>query len=172
MAILNDPTPGNIILLDLIIISLSLVTILLRPIFLHAALTLKRLLLLHSVYPEALTLLAKVQEKINRSPNTVKVVRKKYERFDYVLVPQERKKILKREKSNLRKTVPSVSSTELKPLKVSPKLATFTLAEILENQGLYPQAIDILDMLEDKKEDKKQLKEYRDRIIKKFHSNN
>jgi len=60
----------------------------------------------------------------------------------------------------------------LKPLKVSPKLATFTLAEILENQGLYPQAIDILDMLEDKKEDKKQLKEYRDRIIKKFHSNN
>ena len=134
--------------------------------------TLKKLLLLHSVYPEALTLLAKVQEKINRSPNTVKAVRKKYERFDYVLVPQERKKILNREKSNLRKTVPSVSSTELKPLKVSPKLATFTLVEILENQGLYPQAIDILDMLEDKKEDKKQLKGYRDRIIKKFHSNN
>jgi hypothetical protein len=59
----------------------------------------------------------------------------------------------------------------LKPLKVSPQLATLTLVKILENQGLYPQALDILDMLGEKEKDKKILIEYRDRILKKFHTN-
>ena len=99
------------------------------------------------------------------------MVRKKYERFDYTTVYQKQKKILKRDKSGTQKTVPSVSSTELKPLKVSPQLATLTLVKILENQGLYPQALDILDMLGEKEKDKKILIEYRDRILKKFHLN-
>ena len=132
---------------------------------------LKKLFRSHTVYPEALNLLAEIQEKINRSPNTVKIARKKYERFDYATVYQKQKKILKRDKSGTQKTVPSVSSTELKPLKVSPQLATLTLVKILENQGLYPQALDILDMLEEKEKDKKILIEYRDRILKKFHTN-
>jgi hypothetical protein len=116
-------------------------------------------------------MLAEIQEKINRSPNTVKIVRKKYERFDYTTVHQKQNKTLKRDKSGTQKTVPSVSSTELKPLKVSPQLATFTLVKILENQRLYPQALDILEMLREKGKDKKKLIEYRDRILKKFHSN-
>ena len=132
---------------------------------------LKKLFKSHTVYPEALNMLAEIQEKINRSPNTVKIVRKKYERFNYTTVHQKQNKTLKRDKSGTQKTVPSVSSTELKPLKVSPQLATFTLVKILENQRLYPQALDILEMLREKGKDKKKLIEYRDRILKKFHSN-
>ena len=132
---------------------------------------LKKLFKSHTVYPEALNMLAEIQEKINRSSNTVKIVRKKYERFNYTTVHQKQNKTLKRDKSGTQKTVPSVSSTELKPLKVSPQLATLTLVKILENQGLYPQALDILDMLGEKEKDKKILIEYRDRILKKFHLN-
>ena len=132
---------------------------------------LKKLFKTHTIYPEALNLLAGIQEKINRSPNTLKTVKKKYKRFDYTTVDQKKNKNLKRNKLGKHKTVPSVSSTELKPLEVSPQLATFTLVKILEAQGLYPQALDILDMLQDKEKDKKKLIEYRDRIIKKFHTN-
>ena len=132
---------------------------------------LKKLFKSHTVYPEALNLLAEIQEKINRSQNTVNIVKEKYERFDYITVDQKQNKNLKRDKSGKQKTVQSVSSTELKPLEVSPQLATFTLVKILEAQGLYPQALDILDMLQDKEKDKKKLIEYRDRIIKKFHTN-
>lgn len=134
--------------------------------------TLKNLLKSHTVYPEALRLLAEVQEKLNRSPNTLKALRKKYERFDYTSTQKRRKEIPMRIKTNIQKTSSPVSSVELKPLNISSKLATFTLAEILENQGLYPQAIDILDMIEENEKDKKRLKEYRNRISKKFHSQN
>ena len=89
-------------------------------------------------------MLAEIQEKINRSSNTVKTVRKKYERFNYTTVHQKQNKTLKRDKSGTQKTVPSVSSTELKPLKVSPQLATLTLVKILETVFQYLKKIPIL----------------------------
>ncbi len=132
---------------------------------------LKDLFKTHTVYPEAHNLLAEIQEKINRSPNTVKIAKKKYERFDYTTAHQKTKKILTREKTGIQNTSPSVSPTDLKPLKVSPQLATLTLVKILEDQGLYPQALEILDMLGEKENNKKKLMEYRDKILKKFHTN-
>ena len=39
-----------------------------------------------------------------------------------------------------------------KPLKISPSLATFTLVSVLKNQGLFDQALDVLDHLEQKGE--------------------
>jgi len=132
---------------------------------------LKDLFKTHTVYPEAHNLLAEIQEKINRSPNTVKIAKKKYERFDYTTAHQKTKKILTREKTGIQNTSPSVSPTDLKPLKVSPQLATLTLVKILEDQGLYPQALEILDMLGEKENNKKKLIEYRDKILKKFHTN-
>ena len=38
------------------------------------------------------------------------------------------------------------------PLKVSPRLATFTLVSVLKNQGLFLQALEVLDALESKGE--------------------
>ena len=125
----------------------------------------------YTVYPEALNLLAKIQKIINRSQNTVKIVKKKYKRFDYTAAHQKTKKISRRKISGTQNTVPSVSPTDLKPLKISPQLATLTLVKILEDQGLYPQALDILDILGEKENDKKKLTEYRDKILKKFHTN-
>ena len=48
---------------------------------------------------------------------------------------------------------PSVTIDEYAdPLKVSPRLATFTLVSVLKNQGLFSQALDVLDALEKKGE--------------------
>ena len=53
-----------------------------------------------------------------------------------------------------KKTVPSSISIEeyTDPLKVSPRLATFTLVSVLKNQGLFSQALDVLEALEKKGE--------------------
>ena len=48
---------------------------------------------------------------------------------------------------------------------ISPRLATFTLVNVLKGQGLYYQALDILDTLSQKGEDKKQIAEER-KLIK------
>ncbi len=46
----------------------------------------------------------------------------------------------------------SVLDKSSMPLKISPKLATFTLVSVLKNQGLFDQALNVLDSLEEKGE--------------------
>ena len=48
---------------------------------------------------------------------------------------------------------------------ISPRLATFTLVNVLKSQGLYYQALDILDILAQRGEDKKQIAKER-KLIK------
>ena len=50
------------------------------------------------------------------------------------------------------------------PLKVSPRLATFTLVSVLKNQGLFSQALEVLDVLEEKGESPKSIALERDTI--------
>ena len=59
-----------------------------------------------------------------------------------------------KKKSIPKKAVPTPVSIEeyADPLKVSPRLATFTLVSVLKNQGLFSQALDVLDALEKKGE--------------------
>jgi hypothetical protein len=38
-------------------------------------------------------------------------------------------------------------------MNISPRLATFTLVSVLRNQGLYHQALDVLDVLEEQGKD-------------------
>ncbi len=59
-----------------------------------------------------------------------------------------------KKKSTQKKAVPAPLSIEeyADPLKVSPRLATFTLVSVLKNQGLFSQALDVLDALEKKGE--------------------
>ena len=40
---------------------------------------------------------------------------------------------------------------------ISPRLATFTLVHVLKGQELYQRALDVLDILEQKGENKKQI---------------
>jgi tetratricopeptide (TPR) repeat protein len=53
-----------------------------------------------------------------------------------------------KEKSIIRKIEDEISE----PLKVSSRLATFTLVSVLKNQGLFDQALNVLDALEEKGE--------------------
>ena len=53
-------------------------------------------------------------------------------------------------KSNLIKELAIEKSST--PLDISPKLATFTLVSVLKNQGLFDQALNVLDSLEQKGE--------------------
>ena len=128
---------------------------------------LKTLLETNYIYPEALQLLAQVQIKLKRAKNTVKAVHKKYEKFNYVAQTQLKNK--EHNKKKEKKVELTAQSTDLKPLNISPLLATFTLTTILENQGLYSQALDVLNMIDDKNNDKKKLENYKKRILKKFH---
>ena len=50
------------------------------------------------------------------------------------------------------------------PLKISSRLATFTLVSVLKNQGLFSQALEVLDELEKKGESKKSIALERDTI--------
>ena len=61
---------------------------------------------------------------------------------------------VEKKKSIAKKVVPpSITIDEYAdPLKVSPRLATFTLVSVLKNQGLFSQALDVLDALEKKGE--------------------
>ena len=55
--------------------------------------------------------------------------------------------------------------TEVKdPLQVSSRLATFTLVSVLKNQGLFTQALDVLDALEEKGENLESISLERDTI--------
>ena len=57
------------------------------------------------------------------------------------------------------------STDEIKePLKVSSRLATFTLVAVLKNQGLYDQALEVLDALEKKGEKPNIIKRERNSI--------
>ena len=64
------------------------------------------------------------------------------------------KPISKQKKTKIKKEIlPSGGIDEYTdPLKVSPRLATFTLVSVLKNQGLFSQALDVLDALEKKGE--------------------
>ena len=50
------------------------------------------------------------------------------------------------------------------PLKVSSRLATFTLVSVLKNQGLFSQALDVLEALEEKGESQEAISLERDTI--------
>ena len=70
----------------------------------------------------------------------------------------EQKKIKTQPVNNKKPNVKKVNSSSVTideyadPLKVSPRLATFTLVSVLKNQGLFSQALDVLDALEKKGE--------------------
>jgi tetratricopeptide (TPR) repeat protein len=129
---------------------------------------LKSLITSHPIYPEALRWLVNVQKKLNRSENTIKKTENRYNRLVFSTTKKIPKKPLDR--TSNKKQPSSTLTTDLKPLNISPKLATFTLVDILENQGLYPQAIDVLELLEGKAKDKKRLEDSRQRILEKLHS--
>ena len=60
---------------------------------------------------------------------------------------------------SVKKNEPKIAQIDkiTNPLNVSSRLATFTLVAVLKNQGLFEQALDVLDVLEGKNEKKEKI---------------
>jgi tetratricopeptide (TPR) repeat protein len=130
-------------------------------------------------HKNAATSLPMVQEQLNRSPTTLKTSWKRAQKVDpgnqfakdflsdkkTKTKPKPKKKKEKKpsvstiphipEKDKSKKPLPKDLSVE--GVAISPRLATMTLVNVLKGQGLYHQALEVLDILEEKGEDKKRI---------------
>lgn len=61
--------------------------------------------------------------------------------------------------------LPPPPTPAAEPFSISPRLATFTMVAVLRNQGLHQQALQVLDMLEEKSEDQARIDEERKTIL-------
>ena len=130
-------------------------------------------------HKNAATSLPMVQEQLNRSPTTLKTSWKRAQKVDpgnqfakdflsdkkTKTKPKPKKK---KEKKPSVSTIPHIPKKDKskKPLPkdlsvegvaISPRLATMTLVNVLKGQGLYHQALEVLDILEEKGDDKKRI---------------
>jgi hypothetical protein len=114
-----------------------------------------------------------VQEQLKRSAVTLNSSWKKALKVD----PNNQfAKDYLNSKKNKKNTVLKKTNKEKPPKKnkkdlnienvtISPRLATFTLVRVLKSQGLYYQALDILDILAERGENKKKIAKER-KLIK------
>ena len=137
-------------------------------------------------HKNAATSLPMVQEQLDRSPTTLKTSWKRAQEVDpdnqfakdflsdKKPKPKPKPKKKKEKKASV-STIPHipVKDKSKKPLPkdlsvegvaISPRLATMTLVNVLKGQGLYHQALEVLDILEEKGEDKKRIAEERKAI--------
>ena len=137
-------------------------------------------------HKNAATFLPMVQEQLDRSPTTLKTSWKRAQEVDpdnqfakdFLSTKTSKTKTKpkkKKEKKASVSTIPHIPKKEKskKPLPkdlsvegvaISPRLATMTLVNVLKGQGLYHQALEVLDILEEKGEDKKRIAEERKAI--------
>ena len=120
----------------------------------------KKVLTKYPDHTSAATTLPMVQEQLDRSPATLKAS------FNRALSVDPNNQFAKDYLSKKpAKKAKKKSDISLEGVVVSPRLATFTLVNVLKGQGLYHQALDVLDVLAKKGEDKKRIAEER-RAIK------
>ncbi|MDC3166148.1 hypothetical protein OA955_00165 [Candidatus Marinimicrobia bacterium] len=105
----------------------------------------KHVLLLDSSHQTAKEFVEKIEGVKSKNTNAKKPILKSKR---IKIQPAEKKK------PAIQKVVPPAVTIDeyADPLKVSPRLATFTLVSVLKNQGLFSQALDVLDALEKKGE--------------------
>ena len=135
-------------------------------------------------HKNAATSLPMVQEQLDRSPTTLKTSWKRAQEVDpdnqfakdfLSTKTSKTKPKKKKEKKASVSRIPHIpiKDKSKKPLPkdlsvegvaISPRLATMTLVNVLKGQGLYHQALEVLDILEEKGEDKKRISEERKAI--------
>ncbi len=116
-----------------------------------------------------------IQEQLGRAQATIRASWKRV----LVLDPKNKlaKDYLKKKKSvsknqKIKKPGPSPKKNitlhhpelTLDGMNITPRLATFTFVAVLRNQGLFHQALDVLEVMEKKGEDKKKIAEERKAI--------
>ena len=146
---------------------------------------LKTLLTNKLFHLQGIILLAHIQVELNRSSNTIKSTWERVLEIDPHHL--EATKTLKQFKKGLKSTTikkekpfgkrgtpkgSRIREEHLESFSISPKLATFTLVKVLENQGLYFQALHVLDVLSKKGRNLKKISREKNRIKKKTQSEN
>jgi len=137
----------------------------------------KKVLIQVPDHKNAATSLPMVQEQLDRSPTTLKTSWKRAQEVDpgnqfakdFLSDKKPKPKPKKKKEKKLSvSTIPHIPKKDKskKPLPkdlsvegvaISPRLATMTLVNVLKGQGLYHQALEVLDILEEKGEDKKRI---------------
>ena len=137
----------------------------------------KRVLKQDPSHKSAASGLPMVQEQLERSAVTLNSSWKRAltvdpnNQFAKDYLNSKTKKTTSKKKSVLKKNNKEKTSSKIKKglniedITISPRLATFTLVNVLKSQGLYYQALDILDILSQRGEDKKQIAKER-KLIK------
>ncbi len=167
LGISPESIEGNFIMAQIQILEANL---------LGAEKTLKFIVNRHSAHINAWKLLFRIQRDLSRSENTIK---------DTVLSllkvkpnDNECATWLKNIVTNPQKPVQEKKSAQPKKLKIEPqpieileevvpismRMATFTLAEVYQNQGYFHQALEVLKMVEQKSGNKRRLKTMRVQI--------
>ena len=118
-------------------------------------------------YPDhksAVAALPMLQEQLGRSKNTLSA---SWERAkDVDPNNQFAKDFLSPKSSKKKKTkTPTPTHVILDEVPVSPRLATFTLDHVLKEQELFNRALDVLDILEEKGENKERIESERAAIM-------
>ena len=118
-------------------------------------------------YPDhksAVAALPMLQEQLGRSKNTLSA---SWERAkDVDPNNQFAKDFLSPKSSKKRKAKkPTPTNVILDEVSVSPRLATFTLVHVLKEQELFNRALDVLDILEEKGENKERIESERAAIM-------
>ena len=110
----------------------------------------KHVLFLDSSHQTAKEFVEKIEGAKSKNTNAKKPI---FKPKRIKIQPAEKKK------PTIQKVVPPAVTIDeyADPLKVSPRLATFTLVSVLKNQGLFSQALDVLDALEKKGESPKDI---------------
>ena len=121
-------------------------------------------------YPDhqtAVAALPMIQEQLGRSDNTLSASWKRAQDADpnnqFANDYLSPKKSKNSKKSKTKKPIPT--DIILQEVAVSPRLATFTLVHVLKEQGLYNRALDVLDILDEKGENKDRIEAERQSIM-------
>lgn len=110
----------------------------------------KHVLRLDPTNPTANSFIKKVESDDKEHPKK-KVIQPKKE----PVIEQTEKPVQLQDNPSQPVIIPeTISDTPSEPLKVSSRLATFTLVSVLKNQGLFEQALEVLDALEAKGDNK------------------
>ena len=146
---------------------------------------LKTLLTNKLFHLQGIILLAHIQVELNRSSNTIKSTWERVLEIDphhleatkilKQLKKEPKSTSIKKEKPPRKRGTPKgsrIREEHLESFSISPKLATFTLVKVLENQGLYFQALNVLDVLSKKGRNLKKISREKNRIKKKTQSEN
>ena len=134
-----------------------------------------------SIHLQGYIMLAGIQKKLKRGVNTIKSSWKEVLKIDphhsegleYLQkLKKKSKSENKTKKKNIRKkslgTPRPMKAEDLESLSISAKLATFTLVKVLEDQGLFYQALEVLDILEKKGKNTKRITLEKIRIQKRL----